>query len=160
MNQKTKLPTYYFGLTKENVRGFTPSQLPLLPLSNQIQKIPFIKPPEESDEKFSLSLDVSNVSLNDISVVTSEDDLIVEIEKEYQPDKVAKTNWDKCFGVFTRRFTIPEEVDKQHIHYHIHDNQLQISLFKKSAQHIKEPPKKRTTNLSSVTKQALKLSEF
>lgn len=124
------LATYYFGLDQQISRGRSVQQMALFPRAREIRKIPLITPPTEFSDSFRLSLDVSGVIPEDIAVVVEGRELIVEIEKEFDPYKVAHSNWDKCYGVFTRVFELPEGVDGTQVHCWLNRDCLEIEIFK------------------------------
>ena len=133
MRIHNNLPSYYNGLTRETVRSAYPAARAIFSSARQIKKIPTLLEPTETADRYALVLDVSGVNPNDIAVVVSDNQLLVEVEKEYNPFQVAETNWDKCFGIFRRAFELPIDSDKKNINYRTQNGALFIEIFKVKA---------------------------
>jgi HSP20 family molecular chaperone IbpA len=129
MRVHNNLPGYYNGLTSETVRGLYPAQVARFPMTQQITKIPVLVEPTQLADKVSLSLDVSGVLAEDIAVIVDGNQLIVEIEKEFNPFRVTHTNWDKCYGIFRRAFTLPDGVVASQIQYRVRAQVLEIDIM-------------------------------
>ena len=136
---KVSLPTYYFGLDSVSTRNFTYSGS--RQRSRGMLKIPFRDPPTESEDMFNFSLDITGINPNDVAVVISGNDLVIEIEREFDPHKVCHTDWEKQFGIFTRHLEIPDEVDPKKISFHFYEDELRFTLLKKGFA-AEEAPKK------------------
>lgn len=96
------LPSYYIGLGSATTGG----------ASNRgvVQNIQRVS--EKADDNvYSLSFLVEGVREDDIAVVAKDGQLVIELEKEYDPQKVAHTNWDKSYGIFTRYIDLPADAD-------------------------------------------------
>jgi HSP20 family molecular chaperone IbpA len=129
MRVHNNLPGYYNGLTRETVRGLYPAQVARFPMTQPITKIPVLVEPTQLANRVSLSLDVSGVRAEDIAVIVDGNQLIVELEKEFHPFRVTHTNWDKCYGIFRRAFTLPEGVVASQIHYRVRAQVLEIDIM-------------------------------
>lgn len=79
---------------------------------------------------YNLAFNVEGVRPEDIAVVISDGHLVIEFEKEYDPNKVAHTNWDKSFGIFTRWFSIPKGIGPEHLKTKVIGGRLEIRLDK------------------------------
>ncbi len=135
MRVHNNLPSYYNGLTQETMRSAYPAARAIFSSARQIKKIPTLLEPTETTDRYALVLDVSGVRPEDIAVVVRDNQVLVEVEKEFNPFRVAETNWDKCFGIFRRAFDLPLDSDKKNIHYRAQNGALFIEIFKvKTAQ--------------------------
>lgn len=130
MRIHNNLPGYYNGLTREVVRGPLPAQRVAFPSSRQIYQIPMLQEPRESKDRFQFRLNVSGVRSEDIAVVARPGELLIEVEKEFNPFQLAHTNWDKCHGVFRRRMELPENITSDLIRYQVIQDQLIVNIFK------------------------------
>ena len=135
MRVHNNLPSYYNGLTSETVRSAYPAARAIFSNSRQIKKIPTLLEPTETADRYALALDVSGVNPQDISVVITGNQVLIEVEKEFNPLHVAETNWDKCFGIFRRAFDLPKDCDKKNIQYRAQNGTLFIEIFKHDAAH-------------------------
>ena len=120
--------SYYVGLNGNMTTG---TQLPVggqAVGSLKSSKITMTNDPVVDDQGYHLSFDVQGVKPADIAVVMSGNDVIIELEKEYDPSRVAHTNWDKAYGVFTRRMRMLADVDS--VEYSISDDKLHIDMLR------------------------------
>ena len=118
------LPTNYFPTSSAS------SAIPSTVSSPKAKKMQLISGPHQDDEKYSLAINIHGVQPEDIAIVCQGSELLVEFEKEFNPNAVATSNWDKSYGIFTRRFSLPADVDTQNIAYSINNGQLDIELMK------------------------------
>ena len=123
------MPTYYFGLYREPSTNQVLKNI-LQPSIPQIHKIPSLSDCEEYVGGYYLCLDVSGVNPQDIALDIREGHLVVELEKEFDPYKVAHSNWDKAYGIFSRAFKLPENVDIKKVTYQVKENRLEIRMDK------------------------------
>lgn len=130
MKYNQGLPTYYFGLDEASTRGREPRSLQVFPRARQITKIPVLNYPVEYSDRFHLSLNVGGVDSRDIAVVVEGSQLIIEIEKEFDPYKVAQSNWDKCYGVFYRTFDLPPGIEGDQVQCTLNDGVLEVEILK------------------------------
>lgn len=133
MRVHNNLPSYYNGLTRETVRSAYPAARAIFSNARQIKKIPTLLEPTETTDRYALALDVSGVHPQDIAVVIRDNQVLIEVEKEFSPFKVTETNWDKCFGIFRRAFELPIDSDKKNIQYRAQNGALFIEIFKVAA---------------------------
>ncbi len=149
MRIHNSLPSYYNGLTYETVRNGLPAAQ--FSSAQQIKKIPTLIEPTETQDRYTLSLDVSGVNPNDIAVVVDGNQLLIEIEKEFDPFKLAHTNWDKCYGLFKRTFELPENCDKKQINFRSENGALSIEIFKTDLARTAPAPKATTQSPPELT---------
>lgn len=129
MLTNTGLPTYYFGLTEDNVRSASPTAQ-ILPFTRQIHKIPFVDEPHEFADRYLVELNVAGVEPQDIAVITDGRILHIEVEKEFDAFKVTHTNWEKSYGIFYRNLELPRDANFKRIFYSAFNGVLSIEIFK------------------------------
>ena len=118
------LPSYYFGLNSGVMTGIQNQSLS--------GRLPMVSKTTES-EKYSVSFAVEGVHKEDIAVVIRNGQLIVELEKEYDPSKVAHSNWDKSYGIFTRYIDLPEDVDASALKTSVAEGVLTVEISRLSS---------------------------
>lgn len=64
----------------------------------------------EDRKKYQLAINLPGIKEKDIDVFIEGKQLIIEVNKKYDPFKVAHTNWDKCYGLLRRAFYLPDDV--------------------------------------------------
>lgn len=130
------LPSYYIGLSASASGGINNPGV-----ARNIQTVG-----EKSDKNsYALSFMVEGVREEDIAVVAKEGTLIVELEKEYDPQKVAHSNWDKSYGIFTRYIELPEDADESSLKKSVSEGVLTVELARSgaAAQTSKKPSSKK-----------------
>lgn len=131
------IPTYYIGLNQDMAR--TPLNPAAFSMFRQKTYLTETKNESLKDAHF-IQLNIKGVRPEDVAVVTFKNQLIVEVEKEFQPFQLAHTNWDKRFGLFTRVFELPDELDPDQVRYQIDNGHLNLWVYKdKDAAKTREP---------------------
>ncbi len=86
---------------------------------------------EEHEDKYALTLDVPGVQKEDLKVEVEDRILRISGERKKTENPDAKhTTWGRTYGVFTRAFSLPDDVDTESLEALHRDGVLRIEVKK------------------------------
>jgi len=99
----------------------------------------------EADKKYNVVLELPGLNKEDVTISINEENvLIVKGEKKSESDLDQRTfhRYERAFGTFERKFTLPENVDRDDIKAKFDNGLLNIEIAQK------EPEKPQEINIS------------
>lgn len=99
---------------------------------NLASHIPFSNLAKKEDSTFHIDVDLPGVDKKDVNIYVEDNVLIVSAIRHYK-NELSRDDYYLCessFGKFERRYTLPENIDKEKIDAKLNDGRLSIELHK------------------------------
>jgi len=99
---------------------------------NLASHIPFSNLAKKEDSSFHIDVDLPGVDKKDVNIYVEDNVLIVSAIRHYK-NELSRDDYYLCessFGKFERRYTLPENIDKEKIDAKLEDGRLSIELHK------------------------------
>jgi HSP20 family protein len=86
----------------------------------------------EEKDHFAIKADLPGVDKNDLNISIEGDVLTISGEKkeELRKEEHGYSHYERSYGSFSRSFTLPENVDKEHVQAHFDNGVLELHLKK------------------------------
>lgn len=106
---------------------------------NLASHIPFSNLAKKEDSTFHIDIDLPGVDKKDVNIHVEDNVLVVSAVRNYK-NELSRDDYYLCessFGKFERRYTLPDNVDKDKINAILKDGRLSIELHKTESSKVK-----------------------